>query len=279
MRPGFCFGISAAELVDDSVPLAAVLARGDELVERLAAADGWVRRFSVLDQVLGASLHREVGVDPCLVQVWRRLVSADGPSVAQVADEVGWSRQHVTRRIVAETGVTPRHLRHLARFQRSTALLASGASHACVAADAGYLDQPPPSDPGLAGPRWVYATGLDGGRSGQRTRPHQLRTDRSAGGEVHHKGEHDRRDDREGDHQQTTRSAPQRTDPHHDGPPDRGTTSAEIGGPSGSGRGGTRTISWLNGAGRLSGAVSLPRRRRATPAPRSRVSGRAAAVR
>ena len=70
-----------------------------------------------------------------------------GAGVAEVADEVGYSRRRLTTLVVAETGLGPKEFQRVARFVRSRDLLlgaarAGGARLAEVAAAAGYADQP-----------------------------------------------------------------------------------------------------------------------------------------
>ena len=140
------FGLPARELASQVVPLDAVLGRlGDELVDRLAAAEYWVDRFAVFDDVLtqalvepARSMRDEVGF------VWRRLTASRGAAtVGALASEVGWSRRHLTEQFRAEFGFPPKQLAKVLRFERARALLVAPArpSLARVAAECGYADQ------------------------------------------------------------------------------------------------------------------------------------------
>jgi AraC-like DNA-binding protein len=69
-----------------------------------------------------------------------------GAGVAEVADEVGYSRRHLGGLLRAEIGLTPKEYQRVARFERSRALVlaasaAGRVSLADVAARAGYADQ------------------------------------------------------------------------------------------------------------------------------------------
>lgn len=64
-----------------------------------------------------------------------------GARVAEVADEVGFSRRHLGELVRAETGVTPKEWQRLARFERSQALVRDGFPLATVAARCEYADQ------------------------------------------------------------------------------------------------------------------------------------------
>ena len=98
---------------------------GAELVERLNLAAGWAERFAVIDEVLLRVLAEPAAGDGR---------GAAGPgtgsghprarvSVAEVADEVGWSRRHLSEQFRAEFGLTPKVTARIMRFERATHLL------------------------------------------------------------------------------------------------------------------------------------------------------------
>ncbi|HEX2577280.1 MAG TPA: helix-turn-helix domain-containing protein [Aquihabitans sp.] len=140
------FGLPAAAIADEVVGLDELLGpAGRELVDRLRAAPGWPARFRVLDDVLG---RRAAGAgdaaDPTVARAWRRLEVTGGRiGVAALAQEVGWSRRHLTARFQAEVGLTPKVAARVIRFERVRRALAT-ADHpalATLAAEAGYADQ------------------------------------------------------------------------------------------------------------------------------------------
>ena len=61
--------------------------------------------------------------------------------IATLADEIGWSGRHFTRRFRDHVGVAPKAAARVLRFKRATELLESGSTTiASVAAAAGYAD-------------------------------------------------------------------------------------------------------------------------------------------
>ena len=64
-----------------------------------------------------------------------------GARVAEVADDVGFSRRHLGELVRTEVGVTPKEWQRLARFERSHALVREGVPLASVAIRCGYADQ------------------------------------------------------------------------------------------------------------------------------------------
>ncbi|MFZ3393816.1 AraC family transcriptional regulator [Rhodococcus sp. 7Tela_A2] len=139
-------GVPAAALGSWAVDLEDVLGVDyRELNDGLAGAPTWPERFAILDRVLARRLMAsgEVGIDSALSQAWRMLVSDPGRPVRAVADELGWSRRHLTGRFVAEFGLPPKEVARVARFHRSRSLLRTAGPHrlADVAAVCGYYDQ------------------------------------------------------------------------------------------------------------------------------------------
>ncbi|WP_199239992.1 MULTISPECIES: helix-turn-helix transcriptional regulator [Kribbella] len=65
-------------------------------------------------------------------------------AVGELAEEVGWSRQHLARRFGNEFGLGPKLAARVVRFERAQAMLRSTPSFisiAQVAAACGYFDQ------------------------------------------------------------------------------------------------------------------------------------------
>lgn len=141
-------GMPAAEIAGDSVDLHAVLGRRcAHLVEQLAEAPGWDARFAVLDRELTALAAQGPGVDGAAPEVRRaaHLIRATGGTtrVADLADEVGWSRRHLTERFRIETGLGPKTMARVVRFERVCRRLRrpDRPPLAVAAVDAGYVDQ------------------------------------------------------------------------------------------------------------------------------------------
>jgi AraC-like DNA-binding protein len=145
------FGMPAAELAMAVVPLADVIGPVEaELVDRLSETDDWSRRFAVLDEVLGrlaaadGSPRRAAGPSDEVAFAWHRLVATDGAAaVTSVARDAGWSRRHLSERFRSEFGLSPKTMARVFRFERARAMVrrAGGPSLARVAAECGYADQ------------------------------------------------------------------------------------------------------------------------------------------
>ena len=93
-------------------------------------------------------LRRLVVDNPLSVELrraWQLIVASGGTvSVAELAGEVGWSRQHLGRRFGTEFGCSPKLAARVVRFDRARHLLQSRPRHvtaAHVAAACGYYDQ------------------------------------------------------------------------------------------------------------------------------------------
>jgi AraC-like DNA-binding protein len=116
---------------------------GRELWDRLQGTVGWDERFAICDEVLLRLLEPQVVV-PELGWCWRAVVATGGTvTVKELADETGWSRQHLTRRFRAEFGLTPKVAARVVRFDRARRLLQQapeGFSIADVAVACGYFD-------------------------------------------------------------------------------------------------------------------------------------------
>lgn len=137
-------GLPAAELWDLTLEADEVTGRAAvELSERLHDSDDWDMRFAVCDQVLSGLLD-ESTMAPELARVWETLVQTGGRvTVAQLAEDVGYSRQHLRHRFTWEFGLGPKRAARLVRFNRAAGhlLAASSPDLATVAVSCGYYDQ------------------------------------------------------------------------------------------------------------------------------------------
>ncbi len=92
------------------------------LRDRLAGEHTWPARFALLDRALADRLAVTAPLDPRLGHAWRRLAGTAGQlGVAQLADELGWSRRHLAVRFRQEIGLPPRTVARLLRFRRAYA--------------------------------------------------------------------------------------------------------------------------------------------------------------
>jgi AraC-like DNA-binding protein len=133
------FGLPAAELSGEMLELTDVAPRLRNLPEQLADCPA-EQRTSVVELALTAELARHGSPEP-RAAVGRALAGLTrGASVQRVADDVGYSRRHLTSLVRAECGLTPKEVQRIGRFQASKALL-GGAQLAQVAPACGYADQ------------------------------------------------------------------------------------------------------------------------------------------
>ncbi|MFC3452535.1 helix-turn-helix domain-containing protein [Amycolatopsis speibonae] len=135
------FGIPLRELTNSTIAASDLLPAG-ELTERLAEAADWPARFGLLDEYLAARVARGPGLAAPVRYVWDRL--AAGPvRIGDLADEIGWSRQHLNARFREQIGLNPSTVGRITRLNRVLALLnrASSLSWAEVAHLGGYSDQ------------------------------------------------------------------------------------------------------------------------------------------
>ena len=136
-------GATAAELACGAIGLSDLCPRdAPELMERLSSTRDWQARFAILDEVLTRRLTPAKG-SPLIAHVWRQLAASHGRrSVESLAQDTGWSRQHMADRFHAELGITPKTAARIFRFERACGLISNLRQPlAEVAAACGYADQ------------------------------------------------------------------------------------------------------------------------------------------
>jgi AraC-like DNA-binding protein len=136
-------GLPAAELFDLSIEFdEATGDAGVELSERLQDAGDWETRFSVCDRVLTGLLSDD-DVTLELAVAWTSLARTGGRvPVAELASEVGYTRQHLNHRFRQEFGLSPKRAARLIRFDRAAGALmrTSIPDLSAVAVSSGYYD-------------------------------------------------------------------------------------------------------------------------------------------
>jgi AraC-like DNA-binding protein len=148
MSPVGCrrlFGMPAAALWNTSLELSDVIGPvGDELWERLQGSTDWSERFAICDAVL-TRIACDATIPSELQHAWHAVVSSGGSvAIGGLAQDLGWSRQHLTRRFTGEFGLGPKLAGRVVRFERAKAMLhrtPSILTIAQVAAACGYYDQ------------------------------------------------------------------------------------------------------------------------------------------
>ncbi|MEU4197564.1 helix-turn-helix domain-containing protein [Kribbella sp. NPDC026611] len=140
-------GLPAGELAWSVVGLDELLGRPARvLTEQLREAPTWEHRFDLLERLLldrwsddsAGATRPEVG------WAWQRLRDSGGEiGVQRLADEVGWSRRHLTDRFTSEFGLAPKVAARVLRFERAVGRLRRHPQTrlADLAADFGYADQ------------------------------------------------------------------------------------------------------------------------------------------
>jgi AraC-like DNA-binding protein len=145
-RPGGAapmLGIIAEALTDRTVPLEQLgIHRKDLGALGCAEPRSTERGIVELQRWLLARLPMRSGPDPGVRHAVSRLFSAIPPTTQGLAQELGWSRQHLRRRFLREVGIGPKEFARIARMQRAIAYLPGcpfGLADAAV--HLGYFDQ------------------------------------------------------------------------------------------------------------------------------------------
>jgi AraC-like DNA-binding protein len=114
------------------------------LAERLYETPDWSARFDLLDAVLAARLAQARPFSPGVAWAWHRLLATHGAvTVADLTDELGWSRRHLAAQFREQIGQPPKLLGRILRFDRVVSLLRERDPErwAEVAYACGYYDQ------------------------------------------------------------------------------------------------------------------------------------------
>lgn len=126
--PRALFGLTAADLTDHSVDLREITRPlATELHDRVNAAATWRERFAAIDDVLLRALQtRPANPRDQVVRAWSGIVGSAGQvPVTQLAEEVGWSRRHLSAQLRAEVGIGPKDASRVIRFDRARRLVAA----------------------------------------------------------------------------------------------------------------------------------------------------------
>ncbi|MEV4537041.1 helix-turn-helix transcriptional regulator [Asanoa sp. NPDC049518] len=132
------FGVPAAELTDQRVPLDALWSAAT--VRQLAEAMTRRADGDLLDRVAAARLTTVGGPDPRARAITHAL--SEGQSVARTAAHLGLTERHLHRASRHLFGYGPKTLARILRMRRALVLVRRGMPAAQAAAESGYADQP-----------------------------------------------------------------------------------------------------------------------------------------
>jgi len=139
------FGVSPGALARQVAHLDAVVPEvAAEIIGRLTEAPNWPARWSALDNLFLRRLAASTPPNLRLQHAWGQLVAGCGATtVTDLADQVGWHRQHFARQFRSAYGLSPKVMSRIVRFERAQRLLRQPPhpSLASVAAACGYADQ------------------------------------------------------------------------------------------------------------------------------------------
>ena len=132
-------------IANQTVDLADLLGPdGARLSARMREAHSWSKRFDLLDTLLVGRLARHAAAPAELAHAWQLLTASRGRlAVTDLAAQLGYSRNHLTRRFSAELGIAPKTLARLLRFRQVVDRLDAGGTPdlSQLAATCGYYDQ------------------------------------------------------------------------------------------------------------------------------------------
>ena len=112
------------------------------LARRMEATDDPVRRLSLADAWIGGRLAETALPEGPVAQALALILRGGGRlSVGRIADRTGLSRQTLHARIADATGLGPKALSRVARFERAGRLIPRATGWADLAALAGYADE------------------------------------------------------------------------------------------------------------------------------------------
>ena len=137
------FGVPMHELSNRVIEVDEVFGRTD-LVDRLFDAQGWERRFEIVDNFLAERVARSGPAPGELRWAWRSLCETQGRvGAGALAAELGWSHRRLIGRFRDQIGMPPKAVARVLRFERASRVLMRGPDTrlAELALDCGYYDQ------------------------------------------------------------------------------------------------------------------------------------------
>jgi AraC-like DNA-binding protein len=138
------FGLPLRELANACVAVDDVFgSAATEFVERIAGAQNWEDRFTMVDAAISARLAGTEPVDPGVAWALHTLAGSGGTTpIGWIAGELGWSHRRLISRFRDAVGMAPKRVARIQRFERLSALAGRPAMDwAAAAAECGYADQ------------------------------------------------------------------------------------------------------------------------------------------
>ena len=139
------FGVPASALARQLARLDDVAPQfGPELIDRVSTARTWRARWAILDEIFLRVLNLDRELPAELEHAWALLTTTHGSiAVVDLADQIGWSRRHFTKKFNEHYGLTPKTMARILRFERAQRMLRlpTRPSLGSVAALCGYADQ------------------------------------------------------------------------------------------------------------------------------------------
>ncbi|QKC83380.1 AraC family transcriptional regulator [Mesorhizobium sp. NZP2077] len=138
------FRLPMSELTDSMVVLDDVLgAEGMMLREQLGNAPDWASRFDLAEAFVTVRLASAAETPPEIAWAYDRIITSGGRTrIASLAERLGWSRKHLAEKFADATGIGPKTLSRIVRFNRALGLSRQQTvDWADIAADCGYADQ------------------------------------------------------------------------------------------------------------------------------------------
>jgi len=138
------FRLPMSELTDSMVVLDDVLgAEGMALREQLGNAPDWASRFDLAETFVTTRLASAAETPLEIAWAYDRIIASGGRTrIASIAERLGWSRKHLAGKFTDATGIGPKTLSRIVRFNRALGLSRQqSADWADIAADCGNADQ------------------------------------------------------------------------------------------------------------------------------------------
>ncbi|MDQ3578457.1 MAG: helix-turn-helix transcriptional regulator [Actinomycetota bacterium] len=128
------------DFTNTSVGLADLV--GGSIIDQVASEIGWAARFRLLDSWLGPRIATGHELMPPVLGALAGLAASAGRvRIGDLADDVGWTRQHLVSRFRRQVGLTPKTMARVIRLHRAVSLMTGTMTLGDIAHTCGYADQ------------------------------------------------------------------------------------------------------------------------------------------